>query len=130
MTSRDTTGAHTTGPDTSSPDTTGPNAKRRALARRGFQRSIIYLVIAGAAMVVAAMLYLASSGAMTGTLVFTVTAGVFVSVVLGGGLMAVGFYSSSSGYDEEVADLTTAHDDVAQPPIVVPAPVDRKHRPG
>ena len=82
------------------------NSKRRALAKAGFRRSIIYLVVAGIMMVAAAMIYLASSGAMTGTLVFTVTVGVFISVVLGGGLMAAGFYSSSSGYDEEVAEAS------------------------
>lgn len=79
------------------------NKERRRNAMRNFRRLIFYLVVAGVAMVVAALLYLARSGPLTGTLVFTATAGVFVSIVLGGGLMAAGFFSSNSGVDEEVA---------------------------
>jgi hypothetical protein len=70
------------------------------------RRSLAYLVIAGSAMVVAAIVYLGQSGPLSGTLVFTVTAGVFVSVVLGGGLMALGFYSAQSGVDEASAGAT------------------------
>lgn len=77
--------------------------QRRAFARAGFKRLLVYLAIAGVLMVAAAITYLASYGALTGTLVFTVTAGVFVSVMLGGGLMAAGFFSSDSGHDDEVA---------------------------
>ena len=72
-------------------------------AKARFKRRILYLVVAGAAMVVVAIFYLASYGPLTVTLVLTVTVGVFVSVVLGGGLMAVGFFSASSGIDDEVS---------------------------
>ncbi len=78
-------------------------AARRRIALRDFKRLMIYLVIVGLVMVAAAILYLVHDGPLTGTLVFTTTAGVFVSVVLGGGLMAAGFFSSASGVDEEVA---------------------------
>lgn len=84
--------------------------QRRVLAKAGFRRLLIYLVIAGVLMVAGAITYLASYGELTATLVFTVTVGVFVSVVLGGGLMAAGFFSSDSGHDDEVAGA------VEQPP--------------
>lgn len=87
-------------------------AGRRRVAIRDFKRLMIYLVIAGLGMVAAALFYLSRYGPLTATLVITTTAGVFVSVVLGGGLMAAGFFSSTSGLDEEVAaavdQLTTA----------------------
>ncbi len=57
-------------------------------------------------MVAAALIYLASWGSLTATLVVTVTFGVFVSIVLGGGLMAAGFFSSDSGHDDLVAEST------------------------
>ncbi len=55
-------------------------------------------------MVAAALIYLHASGSMSATLVVTVVLGVFVSIVLGGGLMAMGFYSANSGVDDAVAN--------------------------
>ena len=75
-------------------------------ARVKFTRLIAGLVAAGIAMVVAALFYLNSSGPLTAPLVVTVTLGVFLSIVLGGGLMAAGFYSSDSGHDDEVANAS------------------------
>lgn len=81
-------------------------AGRQGAAYVRFRRLLIYLAITGAAMVAAALLYLDRSGPMTTTLVVTVVLGVFVSILLGGGLMATGFYSSESGTDEDVAAAT------------------------
>ena len=39
---------------------------------------------------------------------FTTTVGVFISIPLGGGLMAAGFLGANSGYDERVAGVTAA----------------------
>ena len=92
-------------------------------AKARFKRRILYLVVAGAAMVVVAIFYLASYGPLTVTLVLTVTVGVFVSVVLGGGLMAVGFFSASSGIDDEVAKASVVSPDspaAAKPDAPVP----------
>ena len=80
------------------------NTGERTTAMASFKRLMIYLVVAGVLMVTAALFYLASYGKLTSVLVITVSVGVFVSIVLGGGLMAAGFFSSSSGYDEEVGD--------------------------
>ena len=78
-------------------------SNRRIVAGREFSRSIVYLVVAGVALVGAALVYLSSYGPLTVNLVIATSAGVFVSVVLGGGLMAAGFFSSTSGVDDEVA---------------------------
>ncbi len=83
-----------------------PGTTRTQTAKAGFRRLIGYLVVAGAAMVAAALYYLSTYGPLTTTLVIAVAGGVFVSIVLGGGLMAMGFYSSNSGHDEAVADFT------------------------
>ena len=80
-------------------------------AMASFKRRLAYLVVAGAAMVVAAMFYLASYGPLSATMVIAVTVGVFVSVVLGGGLMAAGFFSASSGIDDEVAEASVVSAD-------------------
>ena len=39
--------------------------------------------------------------------------GVFISILLGGGLMAAGFLSSNSGHDERAAGATSA-----VPPVI------------
>ena len=85
-----------------------PSSENAAAALASFKRRIVYLCIAGAALVVAALLYLASSGPLTATLIGTVTVGVFVSVVLGGGLMAAGFFSASSGIDDAASNARIA----------------------
>ena len=77
---------------------------RGGTARAGFRRLIVLLAVAGVAMVAAALAYLSRGGPLTATLVIAVTAGVFVSIMLGGGLMATAFYSSNSGHDDDVGD--------------------------
>lgn len=81
-------------------------SSRRKQALTSFRRAIGYLVVAGVAMVAAALIYLASYGPLSATLVTVVIFGVFVSVVLGGGLMAAGFFSADSGHDDDVAEST------------------------
>lgn len=85
--------------------------QRRAIAATKFRHLIIALIAIGVAMVGAALLYLDSYSIMSPALVVTVVPGVFVSVVLGGGLMAAGFYSSDSGIDETVADVARGDSD-------------------
>lgn len=81
---------------------------RTRKARTSFWRLIVYLGIAGVAMVAAALYYLSLYGPLTPTLVLTTGVGVFISILLGGGLMAAGFLSSNSGHDERAAGATTA----------------------
>lgn len=81
-------------------------ADTRTLAIVRFWRSIAVLVVAGMTMAAGAIFYLSRFGPLTGTLVFTAITGVFVSVVLGEGLMALGFLSASSGHDIDAAGAT------------------------
>lgn len=75
-------------------------------ALHGFKRLMLYLLVSATLMVGAALVYLSSTGALTPTLVITVTVGVFVSIMLGGGLMAAGFFSAHSGHDDDVASAS------------------------
>lgn len=84
------------------------NADTKTLAIVRFRRSIGLLVVAGMAMAGGTVFYLSRFGPLTGTLVFTAITGVFVSVVLGGGLMALGFLSASSGHDIDAAGATSS----------------------
>jgi len=79
---------------------------RTSNARASFWRLIGYLGVAGVAMVAAALYYLSLYGPLTPTLVLTTSVGVFISILLGGGLMAAGFLSSNSGHDERAAGAT------------------------
>jgi hypothetical protein len=82
------------------------------MARTSFWRLIVYLGVAGLVMVAAALYYLSLGGPLTLTLVLTTSVGVFISILLGGGLMAAGFLSSNSGHDERAAGATPV------PPVV------------
>jgi hypothetical protein len=79
---------------------------RTRKARTSFWRLIVYLAIAGIAMVATALYYLSTDGPLTPNLVLTTSIGVFISILLGGGLMAAGFLSSNSGHDERAAGAT------------------------
>jgi hypothetical protein len=79
---------------------------RASKARTSFWRLIAYLGIAGVVMVAAALYYLSLYGPLTPMLALTTGVGVFISILLGGGLMAAGFLSSNSGHDERAAGAT------------------------
>lgn len=83
------------------------NDARISRARASFWRLIAYLAVAGVAMVAAALYYLSLYGPLTLTLVLATSVGVFISILLGGGLMAAGFLSSNSGHDELAAGATS-----------------------
>lgn len=76
--------------------------ERRKLAMASFKRRIIWLGIVGVVMVAGALWYLSLGGGPVSIhVVAAVIFGVFISVVLGGGLMAAGFFSSRGGYDDD-----------------------------
>ena len=80
------------------------NDRERAL--REFRRMAGWIVAIGIAMAAAAMLYLYLTGEMHLHMVIATLAGVFLSVVLGCGLMAASFFSDKSGHDRSVTDAT------------------------
>lgn len=91
-----------------------PNDKQRlADARAGFVKLMVWSVVVGVLMTIVAIIFLSyTAGPMSGAMIVATIAGVFVSVVLGAGLMAVGFLSSNSGHDDNAADHRDRHDRV------------------
>lgn len=90
--------------------------ERLANAKASFKRMIGYILVAGVLMVVGALYFLSVFDALTIHAVIATTAGVFVSVLLGAGLMAAGFFSSNSGHDERATGYgheVRANDDKA-----------------
>lgn len=87
--------------------------QRVADAKTGFVRLIIWTVAAGILMSIVAVSFLSyTAGPLTGAMLAASILGVFFSVFLGAGLMAVGFLSSNSGHDDTAAD----HRDRNSPP--------------
>ena len=82
-------------------------ADRRRNARRGFIRLIAYTAVAAVLMVAGALAYLSLYGTLTPTMIIATSLGVFLSVMLGAGLMAMGFLSSNSGHDDRAAGRRT-----------------------
>ena len=78
--------------------------RRQATAE--FRRMLKWIGLIAVLTVVVALIYLRMTGDLTVSMVIATTLGVFFSVLLGCGLFAAAFFSSKSGIDEEVADLT------------------------
>ncbi len=77
-----------------------------ANVRAEFVRSLRWIAIIGVVMVTGALWYLSLFGPLTVHMVVATTFGVFLSVLLGCGLFAAGFFSSKSGHDQNVTDAT------------------------
>jgi len=75
-------------------------------ARRDFYRMMRWIAVAAVAMVAGALWYLSLFGSLTLAMAIATTLGVLISVILGCGLFAAGFFSSKSGHDQDVADAT------------------------
>jgi hypothetical protein len=76
----------------------------RQSARSDFRRMMIWAVLAAVAMVVAALLFLRATGDLTPDMIIATVLGVFLSVLLGAGLMAASYFSAKSGHDRNVND--------------------------
>jgi hypothetical protein len=85
-------------------------SNERESARADFLRMMKWIVAAAIAMVVAALLYLHASGELTRHMVIATVIGVFLSVLLGSGLMAASYFSDKSGHDRDVRDATSRND--------------------
>ncbi len=79
-------------------------ADDRQTALTEFKRSMRWIVIVAALMVVGALSYLQAFGTLTPTTIVATASGVFFSVVLGSGLFALAFFSDKSGVDQQVTD--------------------------
>ena len=86
-------------------------ASNRQEAMREFKRIMVWIVIIAILMVAGALIYLGRTGELTVNLVIATTLGVFFSVLMGCGLFAAAFFSSKSGYDQDVTDVTRSERD-------------------
>ena len=82
----------------------------RQNARADFRRMMKWILLAAVVMVVGALAYLAASGDLTSDMVIATVLGVFVSVLLGSGLMAAAYFSDKSGHDRDVSDAARDRD--------------------
>nr|WP_294851701.1 hypothetical protein [uncultured Sphingomonas sp.] len=86
-------------------------ASEREKATRDFIRMARWIIGIGVLMAIGAIIYLAATGDLYFHMVVATLGGVFISVVLGCGLMAASFFSDKSGHDQIVTDATRHHDD-------------------
>ena len=82
----------------------------RQSARADFRRMMIWALVAAVVMVAAALLFLRMTGDLTPDMIIATVLGVFLSVVLGAGLMAASYFSAKSGHDREVSDAARESD--------------------
>jgi len=83
--------------------------RQEALAE--FKRILKWIALIAVLMVAAALTYLYVYSSLDVNTVIATTLGVFFSVLLGCGLFAAAFFSSKSGYDESVNDVTRTERD-------------------
>lgn len=86
-------------------------ADERQKARSEFRRMMMWAILVAALMVGAALAYLHVTGDLTPDMIIATVLGVFISVLLGAGLMAASYFSSKSGHDRDVGDATVRHED-------------------
>lgn len=82
----------------------------RQSARADFRRTMKWILLAAVLMVAAALAYLSATGDLTANMVIATVLGVFVSVLLGAGLMAAAYFSDKSGHDRDVNDAARDRD--------------------
>src|SRR3546814_17891413 len=88
-----------------------------------------WIAIAGVLMVAGALWYMSLFGPLTLHTVIATTLGVFISMLLGCGLFAAAFFSSKSGYDQNVTDATRG-DHLDTNPTSIPEGLESYRRTG
>lgn len=81
-----------------------PSERQQAVAE--FKRIMAWIALVAVLMVAGALTYLYFTGSLDANMIIATTLGVFFSVLLGCGLFAAAFFSSKSGYDQNVTDVT------------------------
>ena len=76
-----------------------------------FKRIMRWIAVCAVLMVAGALTYLYLTSSLDTNTVIATTLGVFFSVLLGCGLFAAAFFSSKSGYDQDVTDVTRSERD-------------------
>jgi uncharacterized membrane protein HdeD (DUF308 family) len=90
-------------------------ADKRQRAAVELRRMMLWIVVIGVLMVIAALWYISLFEPLRLHMVIATIAGVFFSVLLGSGLFALAFYSDKSGYDQNVSDATRSERDRDEP---------------
>ena len=85
------------------------NDRKKATAE--FRRMMVWLAIIGVLMVAGALTYLGMTGDLDRDMIIATTLGVFLSIIVGGGLMAASYFSDKSGHDQSIDDSTRAYRD-------------------
>ena len=83
---------------------------RRDQARRDFKRMMLIILAISVVTVGAVLWWMSTQGELALHMVIATVVGVFVSVLLGTGLMALAFFSDKSGHDDDVTDATRGRD--------------------
>lgn len=83
---------------------------RREQARRDFKRMLLAIFAISGVVLAAVLWWMSTQGELRLHMVLATVAGVFASMLLGAGLMALAFYSSKSGKDDDVTDATRSGD--------------------
>jgi hypothetical protein len=86
-------------------------ASDRQQAVAEFKRILKWIAAIAVLMVAGALTYLYFTSTLDANTVIATTLGVFFSVLLGCGLFAAAFFSSKSGYDEKVTEVTRSERD-------------------
>jgi peptidoglycan/LPS O-acetylase OafA/YrhL len=86
-------------------------ASDRQQAVAEFKRILKWIAVIAVLMVAGALTYLYFTSTLDANTVIATTLGVFFSVLLGCGLFAAAFFSSKSGYDEKVTEVTRSERD-------------------
>ena len=81
-------------------------ASERQQAVAEFKRIMTWIAVIAVLMVAGALTYLYFTSSLDANTAIATTFGVFFSVLLGCGLFAAAFFSSKSGYDQNVTDVT------------------------
>lgn len=84
----------------------------RQKARDDFRRMMRWIVVIAIFMVASALFYLHLTGDLSPHMVIATVLGVFLSVLLGAGLMAASYFSDKSGHDRDVRDATARDKDI------------------
>jgi len=84
--------------------------QERESALREFKRMVGWIVGVAIVMAAGAIIYLALTGDLYLHMVVATLGGVFISVLLGCGLMAAAFFSEKSGHDQSIVDATKPKD--------------------
>ncbi len=83
----------------------------RQKARADFRRMMRWIIVIAILTVGVALFYLHLSGGLSLHMVIATVLGVFLSVLLGAGLMAASYFSDKSGHDQSISDATRSQRD-------------------